>query len=47
MEVEHYIRAASRENTRKSYRAAVEHYEVSWGGVLPATADNIASYLAY
>jgi len=35
-----YIQAATRENTRQSYRSAIEHYEVSWGGFLPATADS-------
>lgn len=38
--VDQYIHAATRENTRKSYRAAIEHFEVSWGGFLPATADH-------
>jgi site-specific recombinase XerD len=46
-DVSTYIRAATRENTRKSYRAAVEHFEMSWGGVLPATADSIATYLVH
>lgn len=46
-DIERYIHAATRENTRKSYRAAVEHYEDAWGGFLPATADSIAQYLAY
>ncbi len=40
------IHAATRDNTRKSYRAAIEHFEVSWGGFLPATADSITHYLA-
>lgn len=44
--IEHYLRAATRDNTRKSYRSAIEHYEVSWQGVLPATAEQIARYLA-
>lgn len=44
-DIERYLEAATRENTRKSYRAAVEHFEVTWGGFLPATADNIAQYL--
>lgn len=47
VDVNEYIRAATRENTRKSYRAAIEHYEDAWGGFLPATADSIASYLAH
>lgn len=41
-----YLQAGTRENTRKSYRAAVEHFEVVWGGFLPATGDSIVRYLA-
>ena len=44
--VDRYLQAAVRENTRRSYRAAVEHFEVTWGGFLPATAESIARYLA-
>lgn len=44
-EMNRYIQAATRDNTRKSYRGAIEHYEISWGGFLPATADSIARYL--
>ena len=44
--LQRYLHAATRENTRQSYRAAVEHFEVTWGGFLPATADQIAHYLA-
>lgn len=44
--VDRYIEAATRENTRRSYRSAIEHFEVSWGGFLPATADSVARYLA-
>ena len=43
--MEQYIRAATRENTRKSYQSAITHYETEWGGFLPATADDIAAYL--
>ena len=45
-DIERYVRAATRDNTRRSYQAAVEHFEVHWGGFLPATADSIARYLA-
>lgn len=45
-DIERYVRAATRDNTRRSYQAAVEHFEVHWGGFLPATADSIALYLA-
>lgn len=41
-----YLQAGTRENTRRSYRAAVEHFEVTWGGFLPATGDGIVRYLA-
>ena len=44
--VDQYLRAGTRENTRKSYKAAVEHFEVTWGGFLPATGDSIVRYLA-
>ncbi len=44
--VERYIEAATRENTRRSYRSAIRHFEVEWGGFLPASADAIARYLA-
>lgn len=45
MTVDRYIEAATRANTRRSYRSAIEHYESEWGGFLPATADSIARYL--
>lgn len=44
--VDDYLHAATRDNTRKSYQAAVRHFEVEWGGFLPATADSITRYLA-
>jgi integrase len=43
--IDQYIQAATRENTRQSYQAAVRHFEIEWGGFLPATADSIANYL--
>ncbi|GAA6170302.1 site-specific integrase [Sessilibacter corallicola] len=46
-ETHKYIQAATRKNTRLSYRSAIEHYEDVWGGFLPATADSVASYLAH
>lgn len=42
-----YLQAATRYNTRKSYQTAIEHFEVRWGGVLPASAKRIADYLAH
>ncbi|HAT9478912.1 TPA: tyrosine-type recombinase/integrase [Legionella pneumophila subsp. pneumophila] len=44
--IDTYLHAATRANTRQSYQAAVRHFEVEWGGFLPATADAIARYLA-
>jgi integrase len=44
-ELDRYLQAATRDNTRRSYRAAIEHFEVSWGGFLPATGDSVARYL--
>lgn len=44
--IEEYVRAATRDNTRRSYQAAVRHFEIDWGGFLPATADSVARYLA-
>jgi integrase len=44
--IDDYLHAATRDNTRKSYRAAVNHFEVEWGGFLPATADSVVRYLA-
>ena len=45
-EVDRYLQAATRDNTRRSYRAAIEHFEVAWGGVLPTTAEQLSRYLA-
>lgn len=44
--IEHYLHAATRDNTRRSYQSAVRHFEVEWGGFLPASADSVARYLA-
>ena len=44
--VEQYVNAALRENTKRSYKAALQHYETDWAGLLPATPDMIARYLA-
>jgi len=47
LSIDTYISAATRDNTRKSYQSAVVHFEHTWGGFLPATADSIAEYLAF
>jgi len=44
--VEQYLDAATRANTERAYAGATRHYEVDWGGHLPATADQVARYLA-
>lgn len=44
--IDRYLAAATRANTRRSYASAVRHFEVTWGGHLPATADSVARYLA-
>lgn len=44
--VEIYERLAERPNTKRSYAAAVKHFEVEGRGSLPATPDAIAAYLA-
>lgn len=43
--IDDYLHAATRDNTRKSYQAAVKHFEVQWGEFLPATGDSITRYL--
>lgn len=46
-DIDQYIHAATRDNTRQSYQSAVRHFEVEWAGFLPATADSVARYLAH
>lgn len=46
-DVNFYIGAATRKNTKRAYDAAVRHFEVEWGGFLPASADAVAEYLAH
>jgi integrase len=46
-EIDVYVQAATRDNTRRSYQQAVRHFEVEWKGFLPATADSVARYLAH
>lgn len=41
-----YLEAATRPNTERAYAAATRHFEVEWGGHLPATAEQVARYLA-
>jgi integrase len=44
--IDQYVSAATRDHARRSYRAAIRHFEETWGGFLPATADAVARYLA-
>lgn len=41
-----YLDAAIRASTRRSYEGAIRHFEVEAGRHLPATADQVAHYLA-
>jgi len=45
-DVDAYLQAADRENTVRSYTGAIRHFEQEWKGLLPATADSVARYLA-
>ncbi|CAM4157619.1 tyrosine-type recombinase/integrase [Roseateles saccharophilus] len=44
--IEDYVLAADRENTVRSYANALKHFETTWKGLLPATSDSVARYLA-
>ncbi|MBV6800070.1 site-specific integrase [Xanthomonas euvesicatoria] len=44
--VKQYLEAATRANTERAYAGAIRHFEVEWGGHLPATAEQVACYLA-
>ncbi|VVO09583.1 hypothetical protein PS712_03346 [Pseudomonas fluorescens] len=43
---ERYLQAARRESTTRRYQQALAHFEVGWGGFLPASSDSIVRYLA-
>lgn len=45
-DIARYLDAAERENTRRSYDSAIRHFETEWKGLLPATANTVAQYLA-
>lgn len=44
-QVDLYLEAAERINTRRSYESAIRHFEAEWGGLLPTTTDTLARYL--
>ncbi|MGH8159739.1 MAG: site-specific integrase [Rhodanobacter sp.] len=46
VDLQRYLDAATRENTRQSYASAIKHFEEDWGGHLPSHAEGIARYLA-
>lgn len=41
-----YLEASVRQNTSKSYAAALSHFEVTWGGLLPTTTESVVRYVA-
>jgi hypothetical protein len=45
-DVQAYVFAADRDNTVRSYAAALRNFETVWKGMLPATVDTVARYLA-
>ncbi|WP_110946609.1 site-specific integrase [Pseudomonas bohemica] len=45
-EPEHYRQAARRQSTARRYAQVIEHFEVAWGGMLPATQGSVVHYLA-
>ena len=40
-----YITAATSDNTRKAYQADIRHYEKTWGRYLPASTEEVLTYL--
>ncbi|AZC51732.1 Cointegrate resolution protein S [Pseudomonas chlororaphis subsp. piscium] len=44
---ERYIRAARRASTERRYAQAIEHFEVGWGGLLPASSESVVRYLTH
>lgn len=44
--VDDYLKAAERKNTLLSYASAIRHFEEDWKGLLPASSEAIARYLA-
>lgn len=44
--LEGYLAAAQRKNTQQSYAQATRHFEMEFGGFLPATGESVARYLA-
>ncbi len=45
--VDKYLELADRPNTKRAYAASVRHFELEWRGLLPATPEAVAQYLAH
>lgn len=46
VEAERYLKAARRGSTQRRYQQALEHFELEWGGLLPASTLSVVNYLA-
>ncbi|WP_408600647.1 site-specific integrase [Pseudomonas sp. PLMAX] len=44
--VDRYLKAARRASTQRRYLSALEHFEGTWQGLLPASSESVARYLA-
>lgn len=44
--IDDYLQAADRESTLRNYAACIRHFEQEWKGLLPATSDSVARYIA-
>jgi integrase len=45
-ELDDYLNAADRESTLRSYAGCIRHFEQEWKGLLPATGESVARYIA-
>jgi hypothetical protein len=43
--LDQFVKSTTRDNTCKAYQGAVRHFELEWGGFLPATAESVARHL--
>jgi integrase len=44
--VAEFVQAAQRQSTRRSYASAIAHFEIEYKGLLPASSEVVAHYLA-
>lgn len=42
-----YLWTARRASTERRYAQAIEHFEVEWGGLLPASSESVGRYLTH